>query len=55
MGQGFKAKGNEVLLPDGRQMLVVLPSSCTRKQAAEIARMVAQWLNDRTNDSDLAS
>lgn len=55
MDPGFKAKGNEVLLPDGRQMLVVLPSSCTRKQAAEIARMVAQWLNERTNDRDLAT
>lgn len=54
MGQVFKAKGNEVLLPDGRQMLVVLPSSCTRKQAAEIARMVAQWLNRQKDDASTA-
>lgn len=54
MGQGFKAKDNEVLLPDSRQMLVVLPASCTRKKAAEIARMVAQWLNDHERDESLA-
>lgn len=41
----YKAVKNEIRDQDGKQVAVVLPTSCSRKVAAQMAARCAEWLN----------
>ena len=41
----YKARKNEIIDSDGKQIAVVLPSNCTKKAAREMAAFCAQQMN----------
>lgn len=41
----YKAKNNEVVDQDGKQIAVVLPVCCSNKKACQLAKYAAEMLN----------
>ena len=41
----YKARKNEIVDSNGRQIAIVLPSNCTMKSAREMAAYCAQQMN----------
>lgn len=46
----YKARQNEIIDSEGRQIAVVLPSNCSKKLARQIAAYAAQQLNHYARD-----
>lgn len=46
----YRARGNEIIDQDGTQIAVVLPSSCSKKMAREMAAYAAQQANHAERD-----
>lgn len=49
----YKARKNEIIDSDGRQIAVVLPSNCSRKEAAMMAAFAAQQMNHEVRRKEL--
>ncbi len=41
----YKARNNEIVDSDGRQIAVVLPTNCTKKAARQMAAYCVQQMN----------
>lgn len=54
MSEFYRARGNEILDSSGRQIAVVLASSCTKKLAREMAAYAAQQANHAARKRELA-
>lgn len=49
----YKARKNSVYDETGKQILLVLPSNCTKKLAVEMAKVVAEHMNkEEENELD---
>lgn len=48
----YRAKGNEIIDQDGRQVAVVLPNNCSKKLAREMAAYAAQQANHAERDRE---
>lgn len=46
----YRARGNEIVNDEGHQVAVVLPTSCTKKAAREMAAYCAQQMNHIERD-----
>lgn len=51
----YKARKNEIVDSDGRQIAVVLPSGCTKKAAREMAAYCAQQMNHDARRKEMAA
>jgi hypothetical protein len=46
----YRARNNEIVDQDGRQIAIVLPTACTKRAAKEMAAFAAQQMNHIERD-----
>lgn len=51
----YKARKNEIIDSEGRQIAVVLPSNCSKKMAHQIAAYAAQQMNHEQRRKERAA